>query len=65
MLRHQLDGHCERIYIKYVEKWVGNFKKSSFLHHIHPDCTTPVCAGSIYETLFLDTFAKQLLTGNY
>jgi hypothetical protein len=57
-----LGRHCERIYLKYVEEYTGNYK-SSFLHHIHADCSTCVGAGSTSGTLFLDTFSQELLTG--
>jgi len=60
--RHKLGRHCERIYLKYGEECAGNYK-SSFLHHIRADCFTRVSAGSTSETLFLDTFAQELLTG--
>jgi hypothetical protein len=61
-MRHKLGRHCERIYLKYVEEYAGNCK-SSFLRHIHADCCPRISTGSTSETLFSDTFAKDLLTG--
>jgi hypothetical protein len=55
-MRHKLGRHCERVYLKYVEEYAGNYK-SSFLHHIYADCSAH---GSTSETL-LDTFAQELL----